>query len=60
LAFSAFNCFRWIELIVRATTPVEPGVMVYHYSQSKRFESRNTMFTLGLGDGKHRSNRPAG
>jgi hypothetical protein len=46
LAFSAFNCPSWIEFIIRAKTPVEAGVMVYHYSQSARFESQNSVFSL--------------
>lgn len=47
LAFSAFNSPDWIELIVRAPTPLPSGVSVYHYSQSLRKEGvRNTVFRL--------------
>ena len=43
LAFSAFNCPSWIELIVRTKTPLENGIPVYHYSQSVRFEAENSV-----------------
>jgi len=46
LAFSAFNCSRWIEFIVRTKTPVEKGIHVYHYSSSVRFEAQNTVMQL--------------
>jgi hypothetical protein len=38
LAFSAFNCPEWIELIVRAPTDVGDGIQVYHYSLPLRIE----------------------
>jgi hypothetical protein len=44
LAFSAFNCPNWIELIVRTKTALENGISVFHYSQSLRFESQNSVF----------------
>jgi len=43
LAFSAFNCPSWIELLVRTKTPLENGIPVYHYSKSMRFEARNSI-----------------
>jgi hypothetical protein len=46
LAFSAFNCPNWIELIVRAKTLLQAGILVYHYSQSARFVAQNTVFQL--------------
>lgn len=36
LAFSAFNCKSWIELIVRVPTEVASGTQVYHYDKSIR------------------------
>ncbi len=41
LAFSAFNCPHWIEMIVRVPTELSAGVSVYHYSQSMRFDAIN-------------------
>lgn len=38
LAFSAFNCPDWIELIVRVPTDVGEGIRVYHYNQPLRLE----------------------
>jgi len=46
LAFSAFNCPSWIELLVRTKTPIENGTLVYHYSQSVRYESQNSVFQI--------------
>jgi hypothetical protein len=47
LAFIAFNTPTWIELIVRAATPVAENVSVYHYSHSMRLESQNQVIALG-------------
>jgi hypothetical protein len=47
LAFVAFNTPTWIELIVRAATPVDENVSVYHYSQPMRLESQNQVIALG-------------
>jgi len=46
LAFSAFNSPNWIELIVRAKTLLQAGILVYHYSQSARFDAQNTVCQL--------------
>jgi len=46
LAFSAFNSPNWIELIVRAKTLLQAGILVYHYSQSARFDAQNTVSQL--------------
>ena len=36
LAFAAFNCPTWIEIILRVPTDVGGGVKVYHYDQFLR------------------------
>ena len=41
LAFAAFNTLEWVEFIVRVPTPVAPGILVNHYSESVRFDSMN-------------------
>ncbi|MEX2285930.1 MAG: hypothetical protein WD648_02500, partial [Planctomycetaceae bacterium] len=46
LAYAAFNCPSWIELIVRAPTPVGDGFEVYHYSRPVRFDARNTLSAM--------------
>lgn len=46
LAFSAFNCPDWIELIVRVPTEIEGGAKVLHYSESVRWTSRNHVFSV--------------
>ena len=46
LAFAAFNCPTWIELIVRTATDAANGVRVYHYSKTARLEVRNQVFRL--------------
>lgn len=38
LAFAAFNCSGWIELILRTPTDVGAGVQVHHYDRSLRLE----------------------
>lgn len=38
LAFSAFNCPEWIELIVRVPTSAPGGTRVHHYSRTERLE----------------------
>ena len=44
LAFAAFNCPEWIELIVRVPTQVSADVGVYHYNHPVRFEARNEIY----------------
>ena len=46
LAFSAFNSPDWIELIVRAPTPVGQGLSVYHYSRPLRLTVENQIIRL--------------
>ena len=46
LAFSAFNCPEWIEVLVRTETAIEEGVKVYHYSQPVRFDADNTVIRV--------------
>ncbi|MCH2126219.1 MAG: hypothetical protein MK165_15625 [Pirellulaceae bacterium] len=46
LAYSAFNCPEWIEMIVRAPTNIAPGVNVYHYSESLRLDAENRIVCL--------------
>jgi len=48
LAFAAFNCFRWIEFLVRVPTAVSDDVLVFHYSKSVRFEAHNEIFRMPL------------
>ncbi len=47
LAFAAFNCPAWIELIVREPTQIEDGVDVYHYSHPIRFDATNQIIRVG-------------
>jgi hypothetical protein len=48
LAFTAFNCPDWIEVVVRAPTESPQGINVYHYSQFERRDGvRNRMFRVG-------------
>ena len=47
LAFSAFNCPHWIELLVRVPTEIADGVEVYHYDRSVRFDARNELIRMG-------------
>jgi hypothetical protein len=47
LAFTAFNCPDWIEVLVRVPTEAPNGVRVYHYSESIRRDGvRNRLFRL--------------
>ena len=46
LAFCAFNCFEWVEFLVRAETEIADGVCVYHYSRPVRHESHNEIIQL--------------
>lgn len=46
LAFAAFNCPHWIELIVRAPTPVGNEVSVFHYTRSARLNVKNEVIRL--------------
>lgn len=46
LAFSAFNCFDWVEFLVRTETEIADGISVYHYSRSVRHNSQNEVFRL--------------
>ena len=46
LAFAAFNCPNWIELLVRCETPASDDVNVYHYSQPVRFDAENRVIRV--------------
>ncbi len=46
LAFCAFNCFEWLEFLVRAETEIADGVCVYHYSRPVRHVSHNEIIRL--------------
>ena len=46
LAFSAFNCSDWVELIVRSPTPITDDSSVYHYSRPVRLDARNSIVRL--------------
>jgi hypothetical protein len=46
LAFCAFNCFEWLEFLVRAETEIADGVCVYHYSRPVRHASHNEIIRL--------------
>mgnify|MGYP001219280070 CR=1 FL=1 len=43
LAYSAFNCPDWIELLVRVPTPIADGISVHHYSRSLHLDAHNQM-----------------
>ena len=50
LAFSAFNQFDWIEMLVRVPTEIASGILVQHYSKTVRLEQvRNRLFQLTEG-----------
>ena len=46
LAFAAFNCPDWVELLVRKPTTIDRDVEVYHYSQPVRFDAQNQVCRL--------------
>lgn len=46
LAFAAFNCPAWIELIVRVPTKVADGVSVFHYDRAIRLDGKNQVMRL--------------
>ena len=46
LAFAAFNCPHWIELLVRVPTSVEDNLSVYHYSNPVRFNAENELVRI--------------
>jgi hypothetical protein len=46
LAFGAFNCASWIELLVRVPTPVSDAVRVQHYSKPLRLDAINEVFRI--------------
>ena len=46
LAFAAFNCPDWIELIVRVPTQVAEDVSVFHYDRSVRLDAKNEVVRL--------------
>jgi hypothetical protein len=46
LAYSAFNCFDWVEFLVRTETEIADGISVYHYSSPVRHESQNEIIRL--------------
>ena len=43
IAYVAFNCPDWIELIVRVPTPIAEDISVHHYSKAVRHDTRNQM-----------------
>ena len=46
LAFAAFNCPHWIELLVRVPTSVDHYLSVYHYSHPVRFDAKNELIRV--------------
>ncbi|MBS10555.1 MAG: hypothetical protein CME19_02985 [Gemmatimonadetes bacterium] len=46
LAYSAFNTPDWIEFMVRVATPLTDDISVFHYSESRRFDTTNVMVQL--------------
>lgn len=47
LAFTAFNCPEWIEILIRTANDVPGGAKVYHYSKSVRMNGvKNTIFRV--------------
>lgn len=46
LAFAAFNCLDWIELIVRVPTEVAENVSVLHFDRSVRLDAKNEVLRL--------------
>lgn len=47
LAFAAFNCADWIEMLARVPTEVTGDVSVYHYSRPVRFVATNEIVGVG-------------
>ncbi len=46
LAFAAFNCPDWIELLVRVPQEISEKISVYHYSRSTRYDCRNRVLRI--------------
>lgn len=46
LAFSAFNCFEWLEFLVRTETEIADSVCVYQYSRAVRHVSHNEIIRI--------------
>ena len=46
LAFAAFNCPDWIEVLVRAPTEISDSVSVYHFSKSVRMDCSNRVLKI--------------
>jgi hypothetical protein len=46
LAYSAFNCPDWIELIIREPTPVSDEINVYHYNRPLHLKAENQIIRL--------------
>ncbi len=44
LAFIAFNCRQWAEVLIRVPTRIDHGGTVYHYSQPRRITGTNRLF----------------
>ncbi|MCP4175448.1 MAG: hypothetical protein GY758_32270 [Fuerstiella sp.] len=53
LAFAAYNCPNWIELLVRVPTEISKSASVFHYSSSIRFNCENQILRIGCGEVKH-------
>jgi hypothetical protein len=47
LAFAAFNCSDWTELLVRVPTEISESISVFHYSKSIRVDCRNRILRIG-------------
>lgn len=58
LAFSAFNCSDWTEMLVRVRTDVAESVSVYHYSRPVRLNCVNHVFRICTSP--HSQERPGG
>ena len=47
LAYAAFNCPDWVELVIRVATNIADDIDVYHYSRLERFDGQNRLVALG-------------
>ena len=48
LAYVAINSPDWADVIIRTRTPVADGVEVYHYSDARRVDVVNEIYSVSV------------
>ena len=48
LAYVAFNSPDWADVIIRTRTPIADGVEVYHYSDARRVDVVNEIYSVSV------------